>query len=159
MRRLFLVFIAAAWALPASLSPADVRAIVQKSVQATDADRRASPQFEYSETDAEPDGSKKTYAVHMLFGSPYRELTAVDGHPLPADQQQRERDNLQNEISKRRNESSEDRSKRVADFQKEQDRDRRFLEEMPKAFNFKLVGERELNHRDVYVLDAIPRPG
>ena len=61
----------------------DINAVVQQSARVTEADREASSDYEFSETDWEPNGSHRTYAVHILYGSPYRQLIAIDGEPLP----------------------------------------------------------------------------
>src|SRR5579872_1192420 len=136
----------------------DINAVVRQSARVTEADREASSEYEFSETDWEPDGSHKTYAVHMLYGSSYRQLIAIDGEPLPADKQQEEERKLREEIFRRAHESPKRRARRIAEQEKENTRDRRFIEEFVHAFNFKLTGEQELDQRDVYVVEAIPRP-
>ena len=137
----------------------DINAIVQRSAHVTEADREASSEYEFSETDWEPDGSHKTYAVHMLYGSSYRQLIAIDGKPLPEDKQQEEERKLRQEIFRRAHESPKQRAKRIAEHKKENARDRRFIEEFVHAFHFELKGEQELDQREVYVVEAIPRPG
>ena len=137
----------------------DINAIVQRSAHVTEADREASSEYEFSETDWEPGGSHKTYAVHMLYGSPYRQLIAIDGEPLPGDKQQEEERKLRKEIFRRAHESPKQHARRIAEQEKENTRDRRFVEEFVHAFNFKLQGEQELDQRGVYVVEAIPRPG
>ena len=137
----------------------DVNQIVQQSGKVTEADRQASPDYDYSETDLGPDGSTKTYAVRMLYGSPYSELIAVDGKPLPEDAQQQEKKKLQEEISRRQRESPAENAHRIAEFQREQNRDKRFIEELTRAFTFKLLGEQQRNGREVYVVQASPLPG
>jgi hypothetical protein len=94
----------------------------------------------------------------MLYGSPYRELIAIDGKRLPPDQQQKEERKLKEETSRRRHESPSYRADRISEFQKEQTRDRRFMEEFIRAFNFKVIGEQQLDYRQVYVIEATPRP-
>ncbi len=137
----------------------DINAIVQRSAHVTEADREASSEYEFSETDWEPGGSHKTYAVHMLYGSPYRQLIAIDGEPLPGDKQQEQERKLHKETFRRAHESPKQHARRIAEQEKENTRDRRFVEEFVHAFNFKLQGEQELDHREVYVVEAIPRPG
>jgi hypothetical protein len=143
----------------ATPSSVDITRIVQESARVTQADLKASPEFDWSETDLESDGSQKTYRVHMLFGSPYRELIAVNDKPLPPDQKQQEKRKLQDETSRRQHESPGDRASRVAEFEKEQNRDRRFIEEFVRAFNFKLIGQQQLDGRAVYAVRATRRAG
>jgi len=137
----------------------DIGKIVEQSAQATDADRKASSDFAYSETDSLGEGATKTYAVQMLLGSPYQQLVAVNGKPLANPAQERERQKLKHETSRREQESADQRRRRVAAYQKEQNRDRRFIEEFTRAFDFTLLGEQELDGRAVYLLQATPRAG
>jgi len=146
--------------LSAAGQPApDIGKIVQESARVTDADRIADPYYDYYETDSEPDGSRRTYAIHMLFGSPYQEMTAINGKSLPKDRQDEEKRKLKREVSRRKRESPRERARRVAEFQKEQNRDRRFMEEFVRAFDFQLLGDQSLDNRQVYLVQATPRVG
>jgi Skp family chaperone for outer membrane proteins len=140
-------------------APADISQIVQESARVTEGDRKASREFDWSETDLESDGSHKTYRVHMLFGSPYRELIAVNDRPLPPDERQEQERKFKNEISRREHETEGEHASRVAEFEKEQNRDRRFIEEFVRAFNFKLLRTAVVDGRAVYVVQATPRAG
>lgn len=140
-------------------SSADVNYIVQQSARVTEEDRKANDKYDYSETDLQGDGSHKTYAVRMLSGSPYEELVAIDGKPLPPEEQKQEKRKMQEEIARRQHESPSDHARRVAEFEREQTRDRRFMEEFLGAFHFKLIGEQKLDGHSVYVVDATLRPG
>lgn len=144
---------------PSSKHSADPNAIVEQSTKVTEADQQASTDYDCSETDLQPDGSHKTFKVQMIDGSPYEELTAVNGKPLSKDKQAKEQRKLQEEIAKREHESKQEREHRIAKFHKELDRDHHFIDEIGKAFTFKMVGEQQLNHRPVYVIDASPRSG
>jgi hypothetical protein len=139
-------------------SGAHTNYIVRQSASVTEADRKVNDEYDYYQTDLESDGSHKTYAVRMLYGSPYEELVAIDGKPLPPDQHQEEQRKLWKEVSRRKHESPDEHAQRVAEYQKEQTRDRRFMDEFLTAFTFKLIGEQQLDHRSVYVVDATPRP-
>ncbi|MBV8845354.1 MAG: hypothetical protein JO307_21305 [Bryobacterales bacterium] len=136
----------------------DVSQIVRQSAQVTLADRKASSNYDYYETDREPGGSK-TYSVLMLDGSPYRRLVAVNGAPLSQSKQEEEKKKLQDEIARRKQESAEDRARRLADFQKDEDRDLRFIREFSEAFQFRLLAVRQLGTHHVYVIQATPLPG
>jgi hypothetical protein len=99
------------------------------------------------------------YRVNMIEGSPYQELTAVNGVPVPPNQRAEEDRKLKKTISDRHQESAEQKQKRVADFDKQRSRDRLMLEQLTQAFDFKLQGMQKLNGFNVYVLDATPRAG
>lgn len=144
---------------PISHTTIDIESIVRQSARVTEADQQAGPEYEYSETDRDGDHSYKTYAVHMLYGSPYEELISANGVPLSADEQQQERRKLQEEIARRQQESPGARARRIDEYQKEQTRDRHFVQDFVSAFNFKLIGEQQFEHRTVYVVAAVPRHG
>jgi len=58
-----------------------------------------------------------------------------------------------------RSAASRTREMRMPDFQKRRERYRRAIREIPDAFEFRLVGEEEVNSRPAYVIEATPRPG
>ena len=73
--------------------------------------------------------------------------------------QKKEQIKLDEVVKRRREESSEQREKRVADYRKDRHRDHRMIEELTKTYLFKLVGEATVKSHQVYVLNATPRPG
>ncbi len=126
-----------------------------------DRDWQSAPEFIFRERDVESDGrtkTLKTQRVWMIDGSPYYELTGVNGKPLSPRKQAEEQHKLLNEVQKRRNESADTRSRRIAQYIKERRQDHALMREMADAFVFKLVGEETLNGHGVYVLDASPKP-
>jgi hypothetical protein len=135
----------------------DVQTIIQRSLEATKADWSVAPQYSYQETDRE-DGKSKTYEVRMIEGSPYGVLIAVDGQPLTADEQQKEQEKLKHIIAKLKSESPDERARRIEDYEKDRKRDHAMLLELAKAFDFKLIGETQLAGREVYLIQATPRP-
>ncbi len=136
----------------------DANRIVQDSARVTARDRTANASFDRSETDLQSDGSRKTYSVRILFGSPYWELLAINGRPISTEQQAEEKRKLDQEVSRRKRETTEAHTRRVERFQKEQRRDSRLLAEFTNAFNFTIVGEQHLDQRRVYVMQASLRP-
>jgi hypothetical protein len=135
---------------------------VNLSIAATETDWEAMPQYSYVERDEDTkDGAKasKIYSVWMLDGSPYWRLTEVNDQPLSPAQSDREREKLREEIARRANESPKERARRLAQYQKDRGRMFALLHEMGEAFDFRLVGEQNLENHDVYVLQALPRPG
>jgi hypothetical protein len=136
----------------------DVNAIIQRSVVANKRDWDAAPKFDCSERDRAHDGTK-TYEDTMISGSPYQRLIAVHGKPLTPAQAAEEKHKLENAISERKNESPQKRAERIAKYEDERKRDHSMMEEMVKAFDFKLLGESKLGGHAVYFLQASPRPG
>lgn len=149
----------AGWLLHAAPAPS-VERIIAQSIEATQSDWNAAPNFDYQERDTDPStGDSKTYHVQMILGSPYNRLVAVNGKPLSLDKQQQEEKKLQEETRKRRNESLQEHSKRVADYEKSRKRDHALILEMPKALKFSLRGSDQLDGHAVYVINATPREG
>jgi len=95
----------------------------------------------------------------MIDGSPYSRLIAVGGGPLSPAEQAQEGEKLRAEIAKRANESPQARAKRVAQYQKDRERMFALLNEMAEAFDFKQVGEQQIDGHEVYELQATPHPG
>ncbi len=101
----------------------------------------------------------RTSEVLQIYGEDVERLTAKDDKPLPADEAKKEDEKIQKIIDKRKNESEEDRRKRLAKEEKDREEDRRFVLEVADAFSFRLVGSEVINGRDTWVLDGEPRPG
>ena len=132
--------------------------IIQRSVNALKIDFEASPKFDCLERDR-VSGGTRTYEDTMILGSPYQRLIAVNGKPLGPKESAEEQQKLNNVRSEREAESPQERSQRIAKYEKEQKRDHAMMDEMAKAFEFRLAGETKLGAHDVYVLQATPRPG
>jgi len=132
--------------------------IIQRSVQANQADWAQEPQYDYFERDRTGTHTK-TYQVTMLAGSPYSRLVAVDGQPLNAEEQAAEEQKFEKAKSEREQETLGQRQKRIAAYERERTRDQLMMDQLVKAFQFQLLGEQKLGPYDVYVLRATPRPG
>ncbi len=142
---------------PVRGSKIDVANLVRQSAKVTESDRKAGLEFDCNEKIWQPDGSYKTYAVLMLYGSPYNELIAVNGKPLSKAEAEEQQRKMQQEISKRQHESPQEREQRFAEYDKQQNRDRHFITDFVQAFNFKLIGQGKLDGRPVYIVQAMPR--
>jgi hypothetical protein len=134
-----------------------VSTIIARSVAANEADWKAAPQFACFVKEQEDKGTR-TYEELMMLGSHYRRLVAVHGKPLSAEDQKKEEQKLQEELARRQRETPRQRAQRIAEFEKERNRDHQMMEELIKAFTFQLLGTEELRGEKVYVLQAVPRP-
>jgi hypothetical protein len=101
----------------------------------------------------------RTSEILEIYGEPVARLTAKDDKPLSAGEAKKEDDKIQKIIDKRKNESEEDRRKRLEREEKGREEDRKFVLEIADAFNFRLVGSAVLDGRDTWVLEGEPRPG
>src|SRR5579885_1568009 len=143
----------------APVGQVNVETIIQRSTEANQADWKAAPDYSYFEEDKYEDGSSKTYEVRMILGSPYRELVAVNGAPLSPEDQEREKRKLNEAIQRRQQESPRERRQRVGRYQRDRQRNRLLMQQLTKAFDFRLLGEEKLDQYEVYELEAKPRPG
>jgi hypothetical protein len=136
----------------------DVAKIIRQSGEAANRDWDAVPQFDNSERDRNKDGDK-TYEVTMLYGSPYQRLIAVNGSSLSPEKQKQEQAKYEKAVSERQHESPDKRSRRIAKYEADRNRDHILIQQMTTAFDFHLIGEHSLNGYKVYVLRATPRHG
>lgn len=142
-----------------SSAQSDVRAIIQRSVEANAVDWKAAPDYDYFERDQQPSGGTKTYDELMIAGSPYERLIAINGKLLSPERQAEEQQRLYATVLQRRNESERDKAERIARYAKSRKRDQLLMEQLTKAMDFVFVGEQKLGGYDVYVLKATPRAG
>jgi hypothetical protein len=143
----------------ASLAQLDADAIIQRSVAANEADWKAAHEYDYVERDRQKGGGTKTSQELMIVGSPYERLMAVNGKPLPPEQQAQGQKDLERTLEERQKESRQQRRERIAKYEKQRESDHLLMEQLTKALDFKLVGEQKLGPYEVYVLKATPRPG
>ena len=132
--------------------------IIQHSAEANARDWAAAPEFDNSERDRTKDGDK-TYAVTMLYGSPYNRLIAVNGKSLTAAEQKKEQEKYDKAVADRQHESADQRAQRIAKYEADRKRDHTLIQQLTAAFNFRLTGKRNLDGFRVYVLKATPKPG
>ena len=108
-------------------------------------------------------GVKKSEAwtseVLEIYGELVERRTAKDDQPLPASEAKKEDGKIQKLIDKRKNESEEERRKRLEREDKEREEDRKFVLEIGDAFNFRLIGSEVVDGRDTWVVEGEPRPG
>ena len=125
------------------VSPAEetVASIIQRSVEANNRDWAAVPEFDNRERDRTKDGDK-TYAVTMLYGSPYQRLIAVNGQPVSAEKEREEQKKYQQAVAQRRHESPDKRAARIAKFEAERKRD-------PRAYTANVIKHFLVPHRGI----------
>jgi hypothetical protein len=97
----------------------------------------------------------ETYEILILVGRPYGRLVERDDKPLSAKDTNKEQQKLDKELESRRRESERDQANQDKDHAEQ----RRFLREVPDAFNLTLKGSEELSGRPVWVIDAQPKVG
>ncbi len=152
----------AAWA------QVNVADLVKRSSDNTGRNWKQAPNYVYTERDVDEklDSSGevksrkvRTYEVMVLDGSNYNKLIAINDKPLSPQEQRVENEKLARERYRRQHESEADRRKRVAKYQHERQQDRLMMQEMTRAFDYKLIGQETVAGRSCWVLDATPKPG
>jgi hypothetical protein len=154
-------------ATPSVRVTVDPREIVRHSVEADQRNTKLAKNYTYQERIVEKrldkDGRPrkqeiKTYDISILYGEPYRRLLQRDDRPLKDDEAKKEEEKLNKFIAKYKNESPQDRERRLAEADKKREDQRAFAREIVDAYNFRLLGEEQVDGRGVYVIEAIPRP-
>lgn len=140
------------------MAPEQIREIIHRSAQVTQADWDRAPGFDFCELDKTKTGSR-TSAVLMIEGSPYYRVVQVNGVDLPPAQEAVEEKRLASTIQRRQHETSDERAKRTAQYQKERHGDRELLEQLTEAMNFTFVGQEAVDSHPVDVFEAVPRAG
>jgi hypothetical protein len=133
--------------------PAD---IMRRSIEANHSDLTAATEFDHFERRQTPDGSK-TYAVTMMNGSPYQCLVAVNDQPLSSDDQRREEQKKDAARAAREREAPDDRTKRIAKYERERRRNRVLLDQLAQAFDFTREPDQMVDGVEAYVVRATPR--
>jgi hypothetical protein len=99
----------------------------------------------------------KTYDVGFYYGEEYSRLTMVNDKPLDEKEKKKEDEKLEKFLAKYRNESPEDRQKRSDRERKERQESRAYRLDVANAYDFRIVGEEELEGVNTWVIEATPR--
>jgi hypothetical protein len=101
----------------------------------------------------------RTYDVTLQQGTPYRQLVQRDDHPLPATEEKKEQESLAKSIADRRQETAPERARRLSAYERRPDWQREAWQELPDAFEFRLVGEGSVDGHSIFIIEATPRQG
>ena len=142
-------------------SAPDARQIMEASIAATQRDWKARLHYSYMERDEDRRrdlaGYVKSEDVEvsktiLVNGVPFEELVERNGKPPSAEQERKQKGKL----DKLKRETPEQRVERL---RKQEEENTSIVQEVPKAFDFQVVGEEAVNGRSAYVLQATPHPG
>jgi len=146
----------------------DARAIVARSVELDQSNWERMKDYTWiaRQTDRLLDAKGQVKSVRseqwetlVIDGQPYHRMLERNGKPLSAEEKQKEQEKLDKAVGKREHETASERVRRKADFEKQRQKDREFLREVPDLFDFKLLGEDKIDGHDVWVISATPKPG
>lgn len=161
-------FLTASLAMPVFLCAQDAREIVKRSVEIDMRNSEVARNYTYvqrqQQREVDPNGHVRrvesdTFDVTLMEGSPYRRKIAHNDQPLPAKDQAREEEKLRKSIEDRRRETPEQRTLRIQEWERKQQKQHEPLREIPDAFNLKIYGEEKFAGVDTWVIDATPRQG
>jgi len=149
-------------ALVALDSPPNSQEIIQRSVEANQVSWKQAEKYSFTERDVKSKNDRvetvRTYDVLMIQGSTYNKLIAENDMPLSPERQVVEAQKFERELYRRQHESKEERDQRIAKYSKERDQDHDLLREMANALDYTVVGDENLDGRDVWVLNATSKP-
>jgi hypothetical protein len=155
MRTFVLILASSSVLLAQKLDP---REIIRRSIAATERSWKARQNYTYLERDEErhldSQGRVKSTNVSMTR-TVVVDGVAVDqtvshngGPPTPAEKKK-------NQEAVRKVKSPADRAE---ELRKEKE-NRAYIDEIPSAFNFKLIAEQQMNGRQAYLVQCTPKPG
>ena len=139
----------------------DVRQIVESSISATQHHWQARLHYSYTEREErlrlDLSGRVKSEDVDVsrtifVNGIPLEQLVERNGQPPSVEEERKQKE----ELDKLKRETPEQRAERR---RKHEEENTSLVMEVPKAFDFQLVGEETVNGRPAYVIQATPHPG
>jgi hypothetical protein len=151
----------------AQLSQEQIRALIRQAADKDIENDKKQRAYTYIQREEEHklDGKgqvksseSKTQEIMVLYGEQVERLIAKDDQPLSEKEAAKEDERIQKLTDKRKNESDEQRNKRLKEEEKDREDARKFVGEVADAYNFRLVGMENPEGRETYVIDAEPRP-
>jgi len=139
----------------------EVRQIVAASIAATQRSWQGRFQYTYMQRDEDrrldSEGRVKSEEVDLsrmilVRGVPFEQLVERNGQPPPVAEERKQTEKLE----RLERETPAQRAERL---RKEEEETASLVGEIPKAFDFQLVGEEVVDGRPAYVLQATPHPG
>ena len=145
----------------------DAAQIIRKSVELDQANWLRARDYTWNvnrvERRLDSDGKVKSetreaWETVILYGEPHRRYTLKDGKQLSAADLRKQQEKLDKETAKLRDETEQQKQRRLAETEKRRRKDREFLLEIPQAFNLHVDREDRVEGRPVWVISATPRP-
>lgn len=148
------------------LSQEQIRALIRQAADKDIENDKKQRAYTYIEREEEHklDGNgqvksseSKTLETMVLYGEQVRRLIAKDDKPLSEKDAAKEEERIGKLTDKRKNESDDQRKRRLAEEEKDREDGRKFVGEVADAYNFRLVSMENIEGRPTYAIDADPR--
>jgi hypothetical protein len=148
------------------ISPEELRDLVRRAMENDQENYRKQKDLTHIERQKiehlSGDGKLKkteivTKEILILYGDRMERVIERDDKPLSPEERRKEDEKFDKEVGKLQKESPEQRQKRIAKYEEESKKGREFVQEVAKAFNFKLEREEMVNGRPAYVVSGEPR--
>ncbi len=97
----------------------------------------------------------ETHEIIFLAGQSYQRLIARNDRPLAEKDARKEEEKMDKELRRRQREPEKTRKQ----LEKDRAETRRFVRDIPEAFDFRLLGEERVSGEDAWVIEAEPKPG
>lgn len=131
---------------------------IHRSAEATLADWKQVTDYDYC-VSVRNGGHVRTYAASILEGSPFEQLVATDGIPVSPERLREESAAIPVERQRRGRESTEERDRRIAQYDKQFRRYLILLKEFTSAFQFEWTGTARIGEWHSDVFHVTPRAG
>jgi hypothetical protein len=100
-----------------------------------------------------------TYDVMLLEGAPYRQLILRNDLPLTPQEQKRQDAQFKKSQESRRGQTPEEQRRLRERSESQRRKEREELNQILDGFDFRLLGEEQIDGIPVWVVDGAPRPG
>jgi hypothetical protein len=99
------------------------------------------------------------FDVMVIYGEHVQRQVSKDDKPLPPKDAAKEEEKIDKLIAKYKNETEDQRTKRLEKAEKSRREGRDFVKEIAEAFNFTMLPPETVDGRALYVIQGEPKPG
>ncbi|HLG96806.1 MAG TPA: hypothetical protein VKX49_10890 [Bryobacteraceae bacterium] len=150
------------------LGAQDAREIVRKSVELDQANWMRMKDYTWIATEIErsldskgqvKSEEKSKWETVILYGELHRRMLERNNKPLTPEEQRKQQEKLDKAVAKLEGETDAQRERRLAEQEKQREKDRDFLREVTDLYDLRIEREDKIDGQDVWVIAAAPKPG
>ena len=150
-----------------SATPVDPRELVRRAAENEFQNEKLQRYYTYEQREEtrklDSDGHVKsteseTSDMMVLYNEPVSRLIARNDKALSPEDRAKVEARLDRFMNERKNETPEQKQKRLAEQERDRQKEREYISEIADAYNFHIDGIEKLNGRDTYAISAEPRP-